>query len=391
MIEQLESLENDLCKLERWFNKFNIFKILDIEQNELIHSNFLAWLLDPTAHHGFKDLFVKGLLNKLLHIARNENVQNPDLPTINDVSGWSFEESKVLREKQIEAVLGDVVKNGRIDILIQNDACGFLCVIENKIKSNEHGNQLATYKEGVKKRFPKHKKRIFVYLSVFGDNPDSEYIPLSYSEIVELIEQIVDKESKIGDKEVYFFISHYIELLKRQIMQPNETQRRFENFYFKHENLLEKIYKSVKDWTPERFFGVLKEQDEKAFIFARNLYQWGQEQDGFLEVTLGTGKRGSINFKFKKNNRLYKAFLSVHPDAKLSLHYGWLTDNKVPEEKLKLLHSRILEIPVLGESEVINRQHDDYDWHATVKITEELTEQLEQIKSILLWFVSDVL
>ena len=42
--------------------EFNIFKVLKLEDFEIRHSNFLAWLLDPSENHELKDEFLKKFL-----------------------------------------------------------------------------------------------------------------------------------------------------------------------------------------------------------------------------------------------------------------------------------------------------------------------------------------
>lgn len=50
--KQFEKLQNlwmsgDLEKLENFTDKFNIFNALKLDNTEIRHSNFLAWLMNP--------------------------------------------------------------------------------------------------------------------------------------------------------------------------------------------------------------------------------------------------------------------------------------------------------------------------------------------------------
>ena len=38
-------------------NKFNIFKVLKLDNHEIRHSNFLAWLLNPKENHNLQGNF----------------------------------------------------------------------------------------------------------------------------------------------------------------------------------------------------------------------------------------------------------------------------------------------------------------------------------------------
>ena len=48
-----------LDNLDRWANRLNNFDVLSITGNEIRHSNFLAWLLDPNETHGLGEYFLK--------------------------------------------------------------------------------------------------------------------------------------------------------------------------------------------------------------------------------------------------------------------------------------------------------------------------------------------
>ncbi len=60
-------VENDaLRELETRIGRFNIFDALGIVNQEIKHSNFLAWLLDPAESHGQGGLFLRAFLMDLL-------------------------------------------------------------------------------------------------------------------------------------------------------------------------------------------------------------------------------------------------------------------------------------------------------------------------------------
>lgn len=62
---ELLALLDALRKLERDFklgHRFNLFEALNITKQEIRHSRFLAYLLDPHEAHGLGDRFLRGLL-----------------------------------------------------------------------------------------------------------------------------------------------------------------------------------------------------------------------------------------------------------------------------------------------------------------------------------------
>src|SRR3954454_8015648 len=75
-IEARQALEafvvdnTDLETLEGLIAQFNIFEAIGVVRQELRHSDFLAFLLDPRQNHGLGDTFVRRLLQKILIDAR---------------------------------------------------------------------------------------------------------------------------------------------------------------------------------------------------------------------------------------------------------------------------------------------------------------------------------
>ena len=58
----------DLERLEALLDQFNIFEAVGVVRQELRHSDFLAFLLDPRANHGLGDVFAKKLLQRVLTV-----------------------------------------------------------------------------------------------------------------------------------------------------------------------------------------------------------------------------------------------------------------------------------------------------------------------------------
>ena len=179
-------------KLKETKNKSdkNIFKILKLQNYEIRHSNYLAWLLNPKKQHcflnskGIKDeaLFLKDLLNIDIKNLSNINV-HPEYPVPK----------------------GNYDKKGRIDILIESKIDNFVCVIENKYGSVEHDEQCKRYKEFIKdnEEFNDREKQ-FIYLDIF--KPDEKLFSEGQAlEGYKLItyDQILDKLKNIQIDDVF--------------------------------------------------------------------------------------------------------------------------------------------------------------------------------------------
>jgi len=232
LLEELIYNNAQLEKLESIVDKFNIFSSLGIINQEIRHSNFLAWLLDPNETHNLSDYFTTSFLK--LATSNDSNV-NPDLSII-DIDIIDFSNVQVLREWN------------KIDVLLVDEEQKIVVVIENKVDSKEHSNQLFKYKKIVESNYPDFKK-IFIYLTVHGEEPekDKEYISISHKEVSMLIETLLDrKESQLSD-EIALFINHYNEMVKRYIMEESEIQELCEQLYKKHKKALDLIFKHKPD------------------------------------------------------------------------------------------------------------------------------------------------
>jgi hypothetical protein len=111
------------------------------------------------------------------------------------------------------------------DIFAVNDEENFVVVIENKIRSKKHSNQLQRYRQYVENQYPDYQE-IYAYLTPDGEEPsDSSYIPYSYSEIALLIEQVANEAQKIIPAPVASVLGQYLES-KRTVHQVSPIPNR---------------------------------------------------------------------------------------------------------------------------------------------------------------------
>lgn len=249
---EIQHLENfilnnaELELLEEITEKFNIFTSLNIIGNEIRHSTFLAWLMDPRESHGLGDYFLHSFLKRATFHASSVDVSTP---SIFEIDNWSLDDAEIRREWN------------NIDILIISESHKFVCVIENKIFSAEHSQQLQRYKDIVKEEFSKYNQ-LFIFLTVNEDKPsDKEYVSMSYDDISLLVDNLIErKKDKVGT-EIITFIQHYQEMLRRYIMEDSEIQEICQRIYRNHKKALELIYDNKPDLQLE-VFEVIKEEIE---------------------------------------------------------------------------------------------------------------------------------
>jgi hypothetical protein len=236
---QREALERfvldnaDLMRLEERTSQFNIFEALGIVRQEIRHSNFLAWLMNPAQTHGLGDSFLKGFLLKTSVMARELGIE-----TISpiDVDVWDLSATEVRREWR------------NIDVTLLEESRKFVCVIENKVHSSEHSDQLRRYREVVEAEFPDYTRH-YVLLNVSGEEPsDSDYyVGVTYDEVCDVIERLLKmRASTIGD-DVSTALSHYVTMVRRRVMPDREIRELCRRIYRKHQAALDLIFEHRPD------------------------------------------------------------------------------------------------------------------------------------------------
>lgn len=142
-------LSNDLENIISERDKFNIFNVLKLNNAEIRHSNFLAWLMTPRESHNIVDYFLKAFLEFSIKDFINDSRIKID-PI--DILGVTYYDCEIRREYC------------NIDILIINPDNKFVCVIENKIWSGEHSQQLERYAQIINNEFKGYKK-LYLFLT----------------------------------------------------------------------------------------------------------------------------------------------------------------------------------------------------------------------------------
>lgn len=228
-IEELKSqydklLKNeDFDKLDLGLKNPNIFQILRITKNEIRHSNFLSWLLDPNESHKLGDIFLKRFLREVF-----SSDKFGDLDQV-DVEGMDLSKVEIQREWK------------NIDILIKLE--NVVVCVENKVLSKEHSNQLKRYKEIIENQFPNHHQT-FVYLTPEGDTSEDEsdtYEPISYEFIVESLDRIISVYGESLNEQVINYIKDYITIIKRELMGTDKLTELSKKIYQNHKELFDFI------------------------------------------------------------------------------------------------------------------------------------------------------
>lgn len=228
-LEHFIADNDDLLDLEARVGRFNIFDALGVTRAEIRHSNFLAWLLDPSASHGQGDLFLKAVVTDILRKARAQGI--PPIASPIDIDGCDLYDAEVHRERQ------------HIDLLVVCRKPAFLIVVENKVDSGEHSNQLQRYEDSVRAEFPSTKAQ-FVFLTVEGeDASDRDWVTYSYEDLHGVLTRV--RRQAIGSLggDVGAFLGHYLNLIETRLMEDKEIVALCRRIRANHGRALDLIYK----------------------------------------------------------------------------------------------------------------------------------------------------
>ncbi|MFQ3578705.1 MAG: PD-(D/E)XK nuclease family protein [Bacteroidales bacterium] len=261
----------------------SFFEHLRFADSERVHSEFFSWILSSECHaisESDKVNFIEGL--------------------------FKLEEtSKVIKA-------GTEIDN--IDIFIETN--NTILIIENKLKSSQHSNQLERYKNIVEKKHPT-KRQCFVYLTLVKEQRiNNGWIHVSYYDILQELEKLTLSTNRhsVFVEDYILYLSKLLSVLNDVIAHPNEFAYVFENGSLKKSNKLQLEFKTQK----EEF--IAKNQLETIFqkAFLTRLLENNEikELHGFVTDTRGTAL---IDFPLKRDisiggKRLYTTFIQIQGD-----------------------------------------------------------------------------
>jgi len=231
-LEQFVYDNPELERLEAILDDFNPFVALRWTRQELRRSAFLRWLLDPTETHGLGPYFLRAFWKRVAHLSP---LSRPQAPTVVDVDSWDLSDAAVMQEWH------------GIDVLVRDDTNHFVGVIENKVDTREHSEQLRRYRSYVEGQFP-HHRNLFAYLTAGAEQPSDEvYAPIDYREIVTLVDDTLKRRGDQLGPEVHSFLGHYVEMIRRHIVEDSEIQELCRVIYGKHRKALDVLFEHRPD------------------------------------------------------------------------------------------------------------------------------------------------
>lgn len=187
--------------LKKYYQSDDIASIYGVDKFEIRHSNVLKWILEPKEDEAIDYLPIRNLL-KLIQ----EKNSYYEFFNLVDLITARIDKVTIQREKYNIDML--------ITLKINNE--DYAIVIENKLESSIHDNQLNVYKDKVQEKYPKHKK-LYAFLYP-GNNPEqdkvaneNQYIPITYQDVYDKILKVIVVLT--SNSTLKLIVSYYIHTL----------------------------------------------------------------------------------------------------------------------------------------------------------------------------------
>lgn len=225
----------ELEQLEEKLRQFNIFEAVGMQYQEIRHSAFLAFLLDPQQTHGLGEDFLKKVLQRA--VLGTKSASHP----VDAVKLHLMNLTKTTVKREWS----------KIDVLLLNEHYHLAVIIENKLQSGEHDNQLDRYYQRVQQEYPTWRI-LALYLTIDGTLPShSHYLPISFTDIADIVDNLVKSRETILGPDVRILMQHYVQMLRRNIVSDAELDELCHQIYQKHKRAIDLIITRMPSKDPQ--------------------------------------------------------------------------------------------------------------------------------------------
>ncbi len=224
---------NGFLRLHRELNKFNIFHATGMKNQEIKHTQFLGYLLDPNESHGLKDEF---LIRFIQSLPTPERMKDSNINILDfNLSYARITKEKTFSKKQSNQKSSSPEKNeNRLDLLIEIPSLEspeqiYTIAIENKIRAKSGENQLENYKSSINQSYEKEVQKtspILLYLSINEEElSDNSWTPILYSEtIIPAINSLIDDLHETLSDYMIFILKDYIQFINEEGAYESENK-----------------------------------------------------------------------------------------------------------------------------------------------------------------------
>ena len=229
---EIRKFNNDenVSKLENYYNSKSLPEIIGASRKELAHSSFIAWILNNTESHMLGGFPLKKLLELLVIYSKDRQLtNNKELYDSIIISDFELDNIYIETERSIKNI-------GRLDIYIEakikylDKEKKLRLIVENKVGTKEHSDQTTKYFNYYESIKEDNDVNLFVFLTPISSLelmdlqlPEcscKDYIQINYQSVVDFIlEPALNKN--ITDK-TKFIIKEYLQSLSQPTFDKDD-------------------------------------------------------------------------------------------------------------------------------------------------------------------------
>ena len=222
IIDDIIAFNNDVDvqRLKEIYYSQTLPEIFAVSRRELTHSSFLAWLFATSSNHGLGTAPLVQLLELYVLKSREQKKKWITDNVSNAIITRDFHISECTSVTEEAVVTANA--RGRADIVLTceinlpNLSLNKLkIVIENKVYSDEHGNQTQTYFDYYESKKEKQEKVLYIYLTPSTSIADAdclEFIHITYQDLLEHVFEPIRRRIDISQR-TQFILNEYISSL----------------------------------------------------------------------------------------------------------------------------------------------------------------------------------
>ena len=222
IIDDIIAFNNDVDvqRLKEIYYSQTLPEIFAVSRRELTHSSFLAWLFATSSNHGLGTAPLVQLLELYVLKSREQKKKWITDKVSNAIITRDFHISECISVTEEAVVTANA--RGRADIVLTCEITlpnlslnKLKIVIENKVYSDEHGNQTQTYFDYYESIKEKQEKVLYIYLTPptsIADADCPEFIHITYQDLLEHVFEPIRRRIDIS-KRTQFILNEYISSL----------------------------------------------------------------------------------------------------------------------------------------------------------------------------------
>lgn len=343
----------------------SFFEYLGIANVERIHSQFFAWVFSSDC-------------NAIDSDQKNELLQN------------------IFQLDNNSQILHTETERNKIDILIQTNK--EIVVVENKLKSSQHSNQLTRYKDFCDKEFPDIKKHYF-FLTLIGEYTfDNNWKRISYFDIYEQFNSLELK----SDTNHTVIVNEYLIFLKQLVSVVEDfkkTPHKYDMVFLDGKRKKEKkINDNYDENINKKFIATNQLETILQKCFLGSLVDELKCHEAIISDTRGDAL---VDFPIKRQieyeGKYYTTIIQLQKDTikfAFTIHGGdytksqkvWIDNIILKMERLRLENNcgyKKLNKPKSKAYVSISKKINGHYWHKNLSdLTKYITAEIENGKSL---------